>query len=197
MIHDDGNNDKTLTNAVYNYYLKTEQNCIPRCGHRLDVETSGIIVFVKNFISGAMFDHELSNHNIYRKYSAFVQGKIEKKSDILNYRIGRDRHNSKKYRVSSTGVDAVTTYKLINNYKGFSHIELLLKTGRTHQIRVHMSSIGHPLLGDELYGCKLQGYKRFMLHSHEVDFIHPITGERINVIKKLPFDMETLVKGEK
>ena len=198
LVHpDDKSKNGTMVNVVSYYYQNKDLDLSIKYAHRLDIDTTGLLIFVKDSLTKAKIDSLISTHELKRYYLCLVEGKIKNKKGTINAPIGMDRHHKQRRRISNTGQEAITHYEVLKEFKKYSLVKVILETGRTHQIRVHMSSIGHPLLGDELYGCKLQGYKRFMLHSHEVDFIHPITGERINVIKKLPFDMETLVKGEK
>lgn len=196
LVHSDGNSDKTLYNAVINYYHKKNECVNVRPIHRIDFETSGLVIFAKNFLIGNILDDMISKHNILRYYLALVKGNFNnsKSSGKISYRIGRDRSNAKKYRVSSTGQDAITTYKVINNYNSYSLVSLLLKTGRTHQIRVHMSYIGHPLLGDVLYGENKSLIQRVALHSHKIQFINPLTYKEISVKCDMPQDMLNLCR---
>ncbi|MGM9858700.1 MAG: RluA family pseudouridine synthase [Bacilli bacterium] len=194
LVHSDGNDFKTLTNAVYNYYIKTNQQALPYAGHRLDYETSGIIVFIKNFLCQTMLDYEFSLHKITRIYTAIVEGKIIKKEGTITYKIGKDRHDSKKYRVSSSGVDAITHYKIIKSNENYSLVSLRLETGRTHQIRIHMSYIGHPILGDKLYGRQNRRVSRLCLHSSYLKMFDHINNKFIEVESDLPNEMKRVIK---
>lgn len=195
LVHpDDKLKNGTMVNVVSYYYQNKGLDLSIKYAHRLDMDTTGLLIFVKDSLTKAKIDSLISTHELKRYYMCLVEGKLKNKKGTINAPIGMDRHHNQRRRISATGQSAITHYEVIKEFKKYSLVKVILETGRTHQIRVHMSSIGHPLLGDELYGAKLQGYKRFMLHSHELDFIHPITCERINIVKKLPFDMEKLVK---
>ena len=195
LVHpDEKNKVGTMVNVVSYYYENNNLDLSVKYAHRLDIDTTGILIFVKDSLTKAKIDKLISTHELKRYYLCLVEGKLKNKKGTINAPIGMDRHHKQRRRISKTGQEAITHYEVLKEFKNYSLVKVVLETGRTHQIRVHLSSIGHPLLGDELYGAKQKGYKRFMLHSYEVDFIHPITCERINVIKKLPFDMANLVK---
>ena len=186
----DGNN--TLVNLVSHYYSSKGINRCIRYVHRLDYETSGIILFSKHFLAQAMLDYELQNDMIVRKYYCLCQGKTSK--GTINKKIGRDRHRNRMI-IYDKGIEAITHYKTIKTNGDISLCEVLLETGRTHQIRVHFQGIGHPLLGDILYGGKNDLIKRVALHSHEITFIHPITKKEIHLVCKVPKDMEVIINA--
>ena len=190
IVHSDGNDTQTLDHAVKNYYLKTNQNIAVRHIHRLDRDTSGCILYCKSTYLQPYFDYLMSTKQIRRTYLALVEGKIEKKQTI-NANIGRDRH-SNKYRVSQSGQSAITHIKPVKYQKKKTLIECTLDTGRTHQIRVHLSSINHPLIGDELYGKRAK--VRCCLHSHTITLFHPILKEEIKTICELPEDIKLWMK---
>lgn len=192
-IHSDGNHntENTLANMVASYYIRKKLDMPVRYIHRLDYETTGIIIFAKDPLTMSALCHELEGHSLRRDYLAFVEG-IVKDDIIIDKPIGRNRHNSQKYLVSKTGKKAITLCHPIGQYKNRSLVRLTLKTGRTHQIRVHMTSIGHPLLGDTLYGGNTKYIKRVALHSYFVSFINPVTKKKIELTAKLPRDMEQI-----
>lgn len=195
LVHpDDKSKNGTMVNIVSYYYQNKELDLSIKYAHRLDIDTTGLLIFVKDSLTKAKIDKLISTHELKRYYLCLVEGKLKNKKGRINAPIGMDRHHKQRRRISPTGQEAITHYEVLKEFKKYSLVKVILETGRTHQIRVHMSSIGHPLLGDELYGAKDLSYKRFMLHSYELDFIHPITCERININKKLPYDMEKLVK---
>jgi 23S rRNA pseudouridine1911/1915/1917 synthase len=130
----------------------------------------------------------ISNHTLNRYYLCYVSGKLKNKMGVINSPIGEDRHHKSRRRVSKTGQQAITNYEVIDE-KWYSKLLVKLETGRTHQIRVHMSYIGHPLLGDELYGGDMKKIKRVALHSYKVNFIHPVTQNVIELVKEEPFDL--------
>lgn len=179
IIHDDGNTDTlTLDNLIAGYYQSTSQKHRILHVHRLDKETSGCILYCKQSYLIAYFDYCIANNLINRNYLALVAGIIDKEM-IINKKIGKDRHINNKYRISNSGKDATTIIKPIKQQKDTTLIECSLKTGRTHQIRVHLQAIGHPIIGDTIYCGKK--HDRLMLHSYKLSFVHPITNEQITV----------------
>lgn len=192
-IHSDGNENinNTLANMVGAYYKKKGLDMPVRYIHRLDYETTGIIIFAKDPLTMSALSKQLENHDLRRDYLAFVEG-IVPEDVIINKPIGRNRHNSQKYLVSKTGKEAITICHPIGHYKNKTLVRLSLKTGRTHQIRVHMTSIGHPLLGDTLYGGNQKYIKRVALHSYFVSFNNPITNKKIELSSRLPKDIEII-----
>ncbi len=180
----------TLCNAVA-YYYQQQHLLIPvRYLHRLDYDTSGLIMFCKCPLIQPLLDDQLAHKQIRRSYLAFVQGNISnKKSHTIDTFIAKDRHHSKKMRVSNSGQRAITHYQLVKNYKNSALVKCTLNTGRTHQIRVHLSSIKHPIIGDALYGQPNSKIKRQCLHAYRLEFIHPITNEAIELECSLPKDI--------
>lgn len=184
----------TLTNAAQFYLIsKGETQVNIRHVHRLDKDTTGAILFAKHALAGSILDRMLEKHELKRTYLAIVQGHLNKKKGTIHEPIGRDRHHSTRRRVSPSGQDAITHYQVIKEDKNTSYVKCWLETGRTHQIRVHLSHIGHPLIGDTLYGGK-QLFNRQALHAAKLEFSHPITGQK--VICYAPFiDHPPIFKG--
>lgn len=195
LVHSDGaqNLDNTLVNALTYYYQNKGYDFPVRYCHRLDKDTSGLMIFVKDPLTESYIKALIEKRELHRTYLALVEGIIDKNMTI-NKPIGRNRHINGKYMVSPTGKEAITMVESIKCFKKYSLVSVSLKTGRTHQIRVHLSSIGHPILGDTLYGGATSLIKRQALHSHEVTFINPHNGKNYHFIAPLPFDMNTLVK---
>lgn len=191
IVHDDGNHTLCLDQGVQFYYQKTNQHHPVRPIHRLDRDTSGCIFYCKQPYIQPYFDEQLKNKKIERTYLALVEGIIDKEMTIHSP-IAKDRHISNKYRVSPNGKAAVTHLRPIQKTKNMTLIECTLQSGRTHQIRVHLASIHHPLIGDSLYGHAQK--MRCALHSHSLSFIHPITHEKITVISELPSDMKACMR---
>lgn len=183
----------TLANQVAAYYLGTGQGCRVRHIHRLDKDTTGAVLYAKNEFAHAVFDQEMREKKIERIYAAVVEGIVAQDQGTIDRPIGRDRHHPKRRRVSRTGAHAVTHYEVIERYRDHTLLRLRLETGRTHQIRVHLSSLGHPLAGDTLYGGRQIRIARQALHGEQLLFTHPWTGERLTVTAPLPEDLKQLI----
>jgi 23S rRNA pseudouridine1911/1915/1917 synthase len=169
---------ETLANLVAFHHQVEGESCRVLHIHRLDRDTSGAIIFAKHPLSKAILDRLLAERQIKRTYHALVHGRLKQKKGTISEAIGRDRHHNTRRRVSPSGQDAVTHYKVMDSRKLYTIVEVQLDTGRTHQIRVHMSHIGHPLVGDTLYGGK-PIFNRQALHAARISFPHPLTGEQI------------------
>lgn len=192
IIHSDGSDDfDTLVNRVASYYKSHNINRNVRYLHRIDKETSGLVIFAKDILTYSILSHNIEEHTLKREYLSLVHGVINKKEGTINIPIGRDRHVSNKYRAgkSKNSKDAITHYYVIKRYNDYSYIRLLLETGRTHQIRVHMSSINHPLLGDTLYAGKKTLISRVALHSFRITMNHPYSLKKLVIEVKEPEDM--------
>jgi 23S rRNA pseudouridine1911/1915/1917 synthase len=174
----DHHDQETVLNAAHAYLQSKGEEVQIRQVHRLDRDTTGAILFAKHALAGAILDRALETRRIKRTYIAIVQGRLKRKKGTIHEPIGRDRHHPTRRRVSPTGQDALTHFQFLKVENNDSYIKCWLETGRTHQIRVHFSHIGHPLAGDVLYGGK-PIYKRQALHAAKLEFIHPITGEVI------------------
>ena len=177
----DPNKDQdTLVNAAQYYIQAKGEIRNIRQVHRLDRDTSGAILFAKHALAGAIMDNMLVKRKIKRTYLALVHGVVKHKTGTINEPIGRDRHHATKRRVSPSGQAAVTHYSVlkVDKDKQQSYVKCWLDTGRTHQIRVHLSHLGHPLVGDTLYGGK-SIVKRQALHAAKLEFIHPFTQEKV------------------
>ena len=200
LIHPDGvnSNEDTLVNRVAKYYLDNNLSLEVRYAHRIDEETSGLVIFCKDFLTHSLINYQIEEHIIIREYRAIVQGIFSKKEYVLKFHIGRDRHISNKFRVSDSlkAKQATTNVKVIKSYQNKSLVSCILETGRTHQIRVHLSHINHPLLGDSLYGGNKKDIGRVALHSYRVELVNPITLKKINVTKDMPLDMENVLYGK-
>ena len=196
MVHPDQKNGRdTLVNGVAHYYQEKGISHRVRYIHRLDTDTSGGIIFAKHYLAHSLMDYWLSEKKIRRWYLALVMGRLKTKKGKIDAPIGKDRHHSARRRVAKNGDQAITFYQLKKQFKNYALVELELKTGRTHQIRVHMSHLGHPLLGDVLYGgvAKVGPLKRQALHSSRIEMTHPITKELLEITVPLPTDMQKLI----
>lgn len=194
IVHPDSKDGKhTLCNAVANYYQKTNQKHSVRYLHRLDKDTSGLIIFCKCSFFQPLLDDMLSKKAIRRNYYAICEGKCDIKGKIEKP-IGRNRHDAKKHIVSKNGKYALTYFETLAVMNKMSLVKLQLETGRTHQIRVHLASIGHPIVSDPLYGHKHKEYSRLCLHAYEVVLYHPLLQKTISVKCSLPDDFKEFKK---
>ena len=201
-----GNWEGTLANALLHY--NAGLSVLDRAGivHRLDKNTSGLMVVAKNQKSQKYLVEQFQTHSVEREYSAIVYGNMIS-GGTVNDPIGRDSKDRIKQAVRVNGKDAVTHYRVIDRYANHTHIKAILETGRTHQIRVHLSHIGYPLVGDPLYGGRLrfpkkareeikealQAFQRQALHSKKLTLKHPTTGNEMSWKIELPKDMSSLL----
>ena len=168
----------------------------PGIVHRIDKDTTGILIVCKNDMAHQSIAKQLYDHSITRKYHAIVYGNIKEEEGTVNAPIGRSLKDRKKMGIVMDGKHAVTHYKVLKRLKkGFTYIECQLETGRTHQIRVHMASIKHPLLGDDVYGPKKSKYtlEGQCLHAKVLGFVHPRTGKYMEFEVPLPEYFEKLL----
>ena len=183
-----GNYTGTLVNALlYKYDLsKGESNFRPGIVHRIDKDTSGLMVVAKEEKAHELLSEMFKNKEVKREYIALVTGVINENKGTIDAPIGRDPKDREKMCViGSNSKDAITHFEVIKRYKNNTLIKCILDTGRTHQIRVHMAYIKHPLVNDPLYGKKFSEFGQF-LHSCSIDFIHPITKKHIHYESDLP-----------
>ncbi|MGE1210855.1 RluA family pseudouridine synthase [Bacillus sp. FSL K6-0923] len=185
----------TLANLVAFHFQANGEEKRVRHIHRLDQDTSGTVIFAKHRLAHAALDQMLSKKTIKRTYIAIAEGLFKKKKGTIDAAIGRDKHHAVKRRISPTGQKAVTHFQVmdINKRLQLTAVKLQLETGRTHQIRVHLSSIGHPLSGDTLYDGVREYITRCALHAKQVDMKHPFTGEHLIIEAPLPPDMDQLM----
>lgn len=182
----------TLVNALlYHCADLSGINGVLRPGivHRIDMDTSGLLIVAKNDFAHKALAAQLKDHTLRRTYEAIAVGGFREDSGTVDAPIGRSEADRKKMAVTTKNSrDAVTHWEVISRYSGYTHLRLRLETGRTHQIRVHMAWLGHPLLGDAVYGRKKPelGQSTQCLHARELCFIHPRTGEPVTVSCELP-----------
>ena len=183
----------TLVNAVM-FHCRGELSGIngvmrPGIVHRIDKDTTGSLIICKNDKAHNAVAMQLKEHSITRKYRAIVHGVLKQEEGTIDAPIGRDPSDRKRMAINAqNGKNAVTHYKVLQHFQNYTYIECQLETGRTHQIRVHMASIGHPLLGDMIYGCRKTPYhlEGQTLHAMVIGLIHPSTGEYLEVTVPLP-----------
>ena len=189
-----GHEDGTLVNALL-YHCEESLSGIggekrPGIVHRIDKDTSGLIIAAKNDRAHAALSEQLKDHSMYRVYAAVAIGGFREEEGTVDAPIGRSRTDRKKMAVDRQGGRrAVTHWKVEERFSGYTHLTCRLETGRTHQIRVHMASLGHPLLGDKVYGGARKQWDWLegqCLHAKKLSFLHPATGERVTVTAPLP-----------
>ncbi|ANS75510.1 RNA pseudouridine synthase [Paenibacillus yonginensis] len=211
-VHPDGGERQvTLANAIAAYYEASGEQIAVRHIHRLDEYTSGPVLYAKNEWAQLKLDEAMSLKQIGRTYLAWVEGWVAPSLTQIDAPIGRDRHNSRRQRVTPGGKSAVTHVELLETFgapagsgtgaaagllagagSAASLVRLRLETGRTHQIRVHMAYAGHPLIGDKLYGAKVNLLDYQALHGEKLEFAHPLTGEFLEIADPWPEELVRL-----
>lgn len=193
-----GNPDGTLVNALL-YHCKGRLSSIngvirPGIVHRIDKNTSGLLIVAKTDKAHTHLAEQIKNHSFTREYMGIVCGRMSDDEGIVDAPIGRHKINRKKMAVTETNSkNAVTHYKVLEVFDKYSLLKFVLETGRTHQIRVHMSYIGHPILGDDVYGKAFKGIDGQCLHAKKIGFVHPSTGEYMEFDSELPEYFEKIL----
>jgi len=186
-----GNYNGTLVNALL-YHCSGRLSSIngvirPGIVHRIDKNTSGLLIVAKNDTAHTGLAAQIKEHSFTREYEAIVTGKLKETEGTVDAPIGRHKTDRKKMCVTQlNSKEAVTHYKVLEQFEKCAYIRLKLETGRTHQIRVHMKYIGHPVLGDDVYGTEYRGLEGQCLHARKIGFIHPVTGEYLEFDSPLP-----------
>ena len=188
-----GNYEGTLVNALL-YHCGDSLSGIngvlrPGIVHRIDKDTSGLLIVAKNDFAHAHLANQIKDHSFTREYEAVVFGNLKDDEGTVDAPIGRNPNDRKKMCVTAkNSKNAVTHYSVIRRYKGYSHIKCVLETGRTHQIRVHMAYLGHPVAGDNVYGVKNEkvSFVGQCLHARKIGFIHPKTEKYLEFSSQLP-----------
>ena len=196
-----GNPDGTLVNAVMNL-CKDSLSGIggeirPGIVHRLDKDTSGAIIVAKNDKAPIALSEQLKNHEVKKTYIALVRGIIKENEATINMPIARSKKDRKKMDVDKDGKEAITHFKVLGRYKNkYTLLQINLETGRTHQIRVHLSHIGYPIIGDEVYsnGKNEWNVSGQCLHAWKLEFKHPITGKEISLEAEIPEYLKKIIK---
>ena len=194
-----GNPDGTLVNAIM-AICKDSLSGIggeirPGIVHRLDKDTSGVIIIAKNDKAHINLSEQIKNHEVEKTYIALVRGNVKENEATINMPIGRSTKDRKKMAVTKTGKNAVTHFKVIARHNNYTLLEVKIETGRTHQIRVHLSEIGYPIIGDTVYsnGKNEWGVVGQCLHAKSIKFKHPISGKEMFIEAKLPEYFENII----
>ena len=184
----------SLANGVKFYFEQKNIKKKIRPINRLDKDTSGIVIFAKNEYIQEFLVKEMKKNTFFKEYIAVCEGIFESKIGTINLPIGRKENSIIERCVCSDGDIAITHYNVLKSLKNTSAVHVTLETGRTHQIRVHLSNIGHPILGDTLYGNPSSVINRQALHAYKGKFIHPITGLNVEYIATIPSDIKSIIK---
>lgn len=170
----------------------------PGIVHRLDKDTSGLLIIAKNDQAHIHMSNQIKNREVDKRYIALVRGIVPEDEATIDMPIGRSTKDRKKMAVVKEGKSAITHFKVIKRYPKYTLLEIKIDTGRTHQIRVHMAEIGHPVVGDMIYsnGKNSFGVEGQMLHAKSLDFKHPVTGREIHLEAELPEYFKEILKGE-
>lgn len=181
-----------LANGVVHYYEKQGIPFVFRSVNRIDKDTTGLVIIAKNMLSGSILGESMRNRRIHRTYLAVTEGELPERGTI-DLPIGRREGSAVERCIDGNGMKAVTHYERLKYVNGHSLAKVSLETGRTHQIRLHMREIGHPLPGDVLYNPNFQAIGRHALHSWKLEFPHPITKENLYFEQELPEDMKKIL----
>ena len=166
----------------------------PGLVHRLDKDTSGLLLIAKTDAAHSGLTRQFKERLVKKRYAALVCGRLVPAAAIIDAPVGRDPGDRKKMAISEDGREASTVYRTIANYPGFTHVDVRPQTGRTHQIRVHFASIGHPVAGDVTYGRADPRIGRHFLHAAGLEFDHPVTGARVTFESALPDDLRPMLE---
>ena len=198
-IHPSLNNyENTLGNAAAYYFAKQGKSFIFRCINRLDRDTTGLTILAKHMVSCSILQSDMVERKISREYLAIVEGVFENTEGTIDAPIGRKEGSTIERMIDfENGERAVTHYRVLEQKENVAMLALKLETGRTHQIRVHMTSIGHPLIGDFLYNPQNKGMSRQALHAWKLSFNHPITNKTLKLEAPVPEDMKTFWESQK
>ena len=195
-IHPSLNNyTNSMANALAYYFQSQGKPFIFRCCNRLDRDTSGLTIVSKHLVSGSILSDMTKYREVHREYLAIARGSVTPSEGTIQAPLGRKEGTIIERTVDwEHGEDAVTHYKVVKEANGHSLVSLRLETGRTHQIRIHMKYLGYPLIGDYLYNPDMEYMTRQALHSHHMEFTHPITGEHMSFTAPLPEDMARVMQ---
>ncbi|WMM26874.1 RluA family pseudouridine synthase [Tissierella sp. MB52-C2] len=185
--------ENTLSNGISYYFKEKGIKKKIRFVNRLDMNTTGILIVAKNSFAHQQMALQFESNIVEKKYQAIVKGRVEKQEDYIDLPIGREEEKSIRKAIKEEGQEALTKYSVIERYEDATLLDIQIFTGRSHQIRVHLNHIGHPIIGDTLYDEESTQIHRQALHSYYLKIKHPRTKEYIEFIAPLPRDMEELI----
>lgn len=188
-----GENDLTVSEVFATKYISKPTTDRDMVVHRLDKGTSGVMVLAKNEKAKEVLAQQFANRKVNKVYTALVHGRVIPEEGIIDMPLSRDIVSKNRMAPADEGKDAKTLYKVSKYYQGFTLVTANPKTGRTHQIRVHFSAIGHPLYGDSRYGSIEKGAKRIFLHATQLSLTHPTTSKRIKFNSALPTELKDII----
>ena len=192
-----GHPSHTLVNAILSHFphlAALSDSMRPGIVHRLDKDTSGVMLVAKNSVAQADLSDQFKAHSVAKAYLVLVKGHLTPENGVIEAPIGRDSRNRKRMAVVAGGREARTEYRVIRFIGDYTLLEVRPETGRTHQIRVHLSAIGYPVVGDKVYGVKSAYLSRQFLHACRLGFKLPSTGEYVEFTSELPLDLEQALK---
>lgn len=184
----------TVANGLIHYFKEKGENCIVRLVNRLDMNTSGLLIVAKNQFAHMALQRDMNEETFKKQYLAIAHGIFQEKRGTINLPILNDENNGIKRTIDDRGQNSITHYEVVDEYKDAQLVRLTLETGRTHQIRIHLSHFGHPIFGDILYGSEDKEYiGRQALHAYKLQFPHPRDNRIVELEADLPDDMKELI----
>lgn len=198
VVYPSKSHDISLSNGVMYHFKENKTDSIVRTVNRLDMNTTGLLVIAKNQFSHMSLSKAMQDNTFSKEYVAIVEGNLENKQGVIEKNIFRPTEDSIRRVVHDTeGQFARTIYNVSERYNNFDFVNVKIETGRTHQIRVHMKYLGHPIVGDELYGSSDLSVNRQLLHAHRISFPHPYTNEIMEFKADIPDDMKEYIEKAK
>jgi 23S rRNA pseudouridine1911/1915/1917 synthase len=185
--------ENSLSNGVKYYFELIGLNRKIRPVNRLDRDTTGIVLFAKNEYIQECLIRQMNSKLFYKEYLAILEGLLENSKDIINAPIARKDDSIIERCISKDGAKAISHYEVIDSKNNLSLVKFILETGRTHQIRLHSKHIGHPIIGDTLYGNESNLISRQALHCHKISFVHPVSKNKLEIISPIPEDIKKAI----
>ena len=189
--------ENSLSNGIKFYFDSIGLSKKIRPVNRLDLDTSGLVIFAKCEYIQESFINQMANNVFHKEYLCIIDGNLDKKNGLIDLPIARKEGSIIERRVDKNGKKSITHYSVMKEFRDYSLVRCKLETGRTHQIRVHMQAIGHPIVGDTLYGNKSSFIDRQALHSYAINCIHPVSNNMLHFVSDLPKDMKNFISIQK